>query len=201
MRTAILFLLATAAFADTYQFVGASCTVSGTVLNRLGHAIDMDPNTASAAILGGCAIIPSADFAAAKFTPEELKAYPTPATWVSAPPEFMAKITYVQNVFRFLMQGSGKPQPPVIVINPPSTGKPDHVHVDSEVPTGAVDGVNADFTLAADPLPGSVHFYRNGMRNKVSVDYNISGRIVTFVKLAIPQKGDELLVDYRKVAP
>jgi hypothetical protein len=71
--------------------------------------------------------------------------------------------------------------------------------VDSEVPTGAVDGVNVSFTLAFVPNPvGSLQVFRNGLRQKVTFDYNfMGGPTFTFLAVATPQPGDTLLVSYR----
>lgn len=69
--------------------------------------------------------------------------------------------------------------------------------VDSEVPTGTVNGVNAAFTLANTPTSGSLHLYKNGLRQKVTTDYTLSGTTVTFVAGNLPQTGDLLLADYR----
>ena len=69
---------------------------------------------------------------------------------------------------------------------------------DGETPGGAVDGVNAVFTLAATPNPaGSLLFYRNGLLMKNGVDYNLSGAQVTFVAGAVPQEDDILVASYR----
>lgn len=70
--------------------------------------------------------------------------------------------------------------------------------VDDETLTGTVDGTNAVFTLANVPNPASsLKVYRNGLRQKVGLDYNLNSATVTFVTLAIPQHGDILTADYR----
>lgn len=71
-----------------------------------------------------------------------------------------------------------------------------NMHVENEVPSGAVDGVNADFTLANTPITGSVKLYRNGAR-QIS-GFSIAGGTITFNAGNLPQTGDELLADYRK---
>lgn len=68
---------------------------------------------------------------------------------------------------------------------------------DSEVPSGTVDGSNAAFTLAHTPTAGSVHLYKNGLRQTPTTDYTISGDTITFVSDNKPQTGDLLLADYR----
>jgi hypothetical protein len=70
---------------------------------------------------------------------------------------------------------------------------------DNEVPSGLIDGVNAVFTLAHTPIPGSEHLFKNGIRMHPGVgnDYTISGATITFDASNVPQVGDILLVDYR----
>jgi len=67
-----------------------------------------------------------------------------------------------------------------------------------EVPTGDIDGVNDDFTLANTPVAGTLQVYVEGVRMKLTDDYTVSGAVITFVSGAIPETGDNLLVDYRK---
>jgi hypothetical protein len=70
--------------------------------------------------------------------------------------------------------------------------------VDSEVPSGAVDGTNLVFSITktASPL-ASVALYRNGLRLRASVDYSISGTTITFLTGLAPQPSDLLLCSYR----
>jgi len=72
--------------------------------------------------------------------------------------------------------------------------------VDSEVPSGTVNGTNPTFTLANTPTTGTVHLYRNGIRQKAGSgnDYQISAATITFETGNEPQTGDLLLADYRK---
>jgi hypothetical protein len=72
------------------------------------------------------------------------------------------------------------------------------IFVDSEVPSGTVNGTNAAFTLTNTPTSGSVHLHKNGLRQSPTTDYTISGGTITFVSGNIPQTGDVLLVDYRR---
>jgi hypothetical protein len=70
--------------------------------------------------------------------------------------------------------------------------------IDNETPAGIVDGSNVLFTLAATPAPvASLAVYRNGLLQKIDVDYTISSRNITFVAGAVPQPGDILLASYR----
>lgn len=68
---------------------------------------------------------------------------------------------------------------------------------DAEVPTGAINGVNVTFTLAASPSPSlSLALYRNGvLQEGGGVDYTLSSATITFV--AAPGSGDILLAFYR----
>ena len=70
--------------------------------------------------------------------------------------------------------------------------------VDQEVPTGAINGSNAVYTLSQAPSPAaSLQLYRNGVLMKLNVDFTLSGVTVTFGSLSIPQTGDLLLASYR----
>lgn len=70
--------------------------------------------------------------------------------------------------------------------------------VDSEVPGGTVDGVNAAFTLAAAPTPPtSLSLFRNGLLLRQSVDYNLSGTTVNILAASRPMSGDVLQAWYR----
>jgi hypothetical protein len=70
--------------------------------------------------------------------------------------------------------------------------------VDEDTPSGIVNGVNASFTLSGVPGPvSSLQLFRNGVLQKRGIDYNISGKLVTFLPLAIPKAGDLLLAYYR----
>lgn len=72
--------------------------------------------------------------------------------------------------------------------------------VDNEAPSGAINGVNADFTLANTPVAGTVRVFKNGIRQRSGAgnDYTIAGGTITFLAGNLPQTGDILLVDYRK---
>ncbi len=73
------------------------------------------------------------------------------------------------------------------------------VFVDSEIPTGTIDGINLIFTLAAAPIPPtSLHLYRNGLRQSALLDFTLSAATITFNPTAVPKAGDTLLADYRK---
>jgi hypothetical protein len=70
--------------------------------------------------------------------------------------------------------------------------------VDGDAPAGIVDGSNASFALAAAPEPASsLSVYRNGLLQKIGLDYTLSGRTIQFVPEAVPQPGDTLLASYR----
>jgi len=63
-----------------------------------------------------------------------------------------------------------------------------------ETPSGAVNGVNGTFTLAAIPDSGSEEVYLNGYLQTLGIDYTISGATITMI--TIPETGDYLRVSY-----
>ena len=70
--------------------------------------------------------------------------------------------------------------------------------VDNEVPSGTVDGSNTSFTLSQAPNPAaSLAVYRNGIRLRANLDYNLSAATIVFVPGQAPQAGDVLLCSYR----
>src|SRR5207245_7644761 len=73
---------------------------------------------------------------------------------------------------------------------------------DAEVPAGTVNGSNTAFTLASAPSPASsLALYRNGLLQRQSTDYQISGNAVTFFLASTPQTGDLLVASYRFANP
>ena len=84
----------------------------------------------------------------------------------------------------------------IIVGNLPGGGGSSQV--DSEIPTGDVDGVNAIFTLAFTYVPGTVKLYHNGLRLTPGGSYDYTETIGNTVTLNFaPEIGDSLLCDYR----
>lgn len=70
---------------------------------------------------------------------------------------------------------------------------------DGETPAGTINGVNPTFTLAAAPGPSaSLQVFRNGILQKSSVDYTVTGSTLTFLSGSVPQSGDTMQVWYRK---
>lgn len=70
-----------------------------------------------------------------------------------------------------------------------------------ETPTGTVNSINKDFTLSVAPVTGTLKLYLNGVRQKVTEDYTLSGSTITFV--IAPDLRDDgtyppMLADYRK---
>ncbi len=68
----------------------------------------------------------------------------------------------------------------------------------NEVPSGAIDGSNTDFTLANNPAPGTVEVYLNGILQAPGTgkDYTISGNTISFT--IAPEPGDVILCSYIK---
>jgi hypothetical protein len=69
---------------------------------------------------------------------------------------------------------------------------------DKEIPTGAINGSNATFTLANSPTSLSEHVYLNGTLQESGAgnDYTITGATITM--LTAPLTGEKLRVSYRK---
>jgi hypothetical protein len=67
--------------------------------------------------------------------------------------------------------------------------------IDGEVPSGLINGINKIFTLAQLPASGSLHLYKNGLRQRPTIDYTIVGQTITFV--IEPNVSSNLLADYR----
>lgn len=68
--------------------------------------------------------------------------------------------------------------------------------ITNEAPTGTINGVNDTFVLANSPVAGSVMLYRNGLRLKESLHYDISDDTITMASGNIPGTGEYLLADY-----
>ena len=66
-----------------------------------------------------------------------------------------------------------------------------------EIPSGAVNGSNTAFTLAATPVVGSEQVFLNGLLQEPGAgnDYTISGAAITY--LTAPASTDRLRVNYR----
>jgi hypothetical protein len=63
-----------------------------------------------------------------------------------------------------------------------------------DVPAGLVNGTNSTFTVAYPPVPAaSLKLFKNGVYQKNSLDFTLSGRTITFTPVAIPQAGDTLI--------
>lgn len=73
-------------------------------------------------------------------------------------------------------------------------GGGDTSYVQNETPSGLVDSSNDEFTLSSSPMADSLQLYLNGVRQKVTDDYTISGTTVTFV--TPPTTGDKITADY-----
>ncbi|HMD72150.1 MAG TPA: hypothetical protein VKF41_12435 [Bryobacteraceae bacterium] len=70
--------------------------------------------------------------------------------------------------------------------------------MDGDTLSGLVDGTNTTFGLTAAPTPStSLAVYRNGVLQKATQDYTLSGSTVTFLTASTPQPGDTLLASYR----
>jgi hypothetical protein len=68
---------------------------------------------------------------------------------------------------------------------------------DAEVPSGTINGTNSAFTLNHTPAGSSLQLTRNGLIQKLGIDYTISGATITFLTVAIPGTGETLQAWYR----
>lgn len=83
-------------------------------------------------------------------------------------------------------------------VNTLTTSGSSAVFVDSQSPSGAIDGNNTVFNLASSPSPvSSLALYRNGLLQASGVDYTLSGAVVTFLSGSTPKPSDVLQVFYR----
>lgn len=70
--------------------------------------------------------------------------------------------------------------------------------VDTETPTGTINGTNVSFTLSQAPNPiASLALFRNGIRLTSGVDYTVSNNSITFGAEYVPQTGDIVMCSYR----
>lgn len=69
---------------------------------------------------------------------------------------------------------------------------------DLETPSGVVNGLATTFQISQPPNPlTSLHLFRNGILQKVGIDFTISGSQITFINGVVPQAGDVLAATYR----
>src|SRR5205807_4987226 len=60
--------------------------------------------------------------------------------------------------------------------------------IDGDALSGLVDGANTSFGLSTAPDPAtSLALYRNGILQKSTVDYSLTGTTIQFVAASIPQ--------------
>ena len=67
--------------------------------------------------------------------------------------------------------------------------------IDDETPTGTIDGANTIFVISKSPVAGSVKVFRGGARQRITEDYTLSNRTITFT--IAPVTGEIILADYR----
>lgn len=100
-----------------------------------------------------------------------------------------------------LFAGASIPQPGDVVLASYRTEEAltaTYGFVDGESPAETPNGSNVNFTLSQSPSPaGSLMLYRNGVLQQRDLDYTLTGNVITFSMLAIPQTGDILQASYR----
>ena len=83
-------------------------------------------------------------------------------------------------------------------VNTLSASGSNAVFVDAAIPGGTMNGVNTAFTLASAPAPTtSLTLFRNGILQRVGIDFTLSGSAITFAAGSIPQSGDYVRAYYR----
>ena len=61
-----------------------------------------------------------------------------------------------------------------------------------------MNGTNTAFTLATPPAPTtSLTLFRNGILQRVGIDFTLSGGAITFLAGSVPQSGDYVRAYYR----
>lgn len=111
-------------------------------------------------------------------------------------PEFQIDAKHIKNLpsqVQYVGRGNGGLETYEVVSIVNNTIK----FADDETPTGDIDGVNTDFVLANTPKDGSVKVYVNGSRMRITEDYTISDKTISF--LIPPPSGSIILTDYRYV--
>lgn len=68
-------------------------------------------------------------------------------------------------------------------------------HIDKEKPNGVIDGVNNNFILNNNPIPGSEHIYLNGLLQDDEDDYQIEYNTIIFNEP--PSIGMKIKCSYR----
>lgn len=66
----------------------------------------------------------------------------------------------------------------------------------NEIPGGAVDGVNADFTTVQPYVAGSLAVYAGGLLQRAGVDYEESGSHAFVFLGTLPRLNDSVAVNY-----
>jgi len=70
-----------------------------------------------------------------------------------------------------------------------------------DIPTGTLNGTNPTFGLSQTPNSGLINLYRNGIKQRNTVDYTLTGTTITFLGVpgptgAIPNANDVIEADY-----
>ena len=70
-----------------------------------------------------------------------------------------------------------------------------HKFIDDETPSGTKDGANTVFVLVKTPIAGSLKVFINGQRMRITEDYTLSNKTITFN--TAPLSNFIILCDYR----
>ncbi len=106
--------------------------------------------------------------------------------------------TLSSNVITFVMGATPQPNDVLAAFYRLNVSIPGVGFIDQETPTGAINGVNAVYSLSQSPSPSaSLAVFRNGLRMSSGIDYTLSGAVVTFITGLMPQSTDTLRCSYR----
>lgn len=98
------------------------------------------------------------------------------------------KLTIIEDLKKEIEELKDRP-----VGRTPFGGSVVHKFIDDETPSGTQDGSNKAFLLSKAPI--GLKLYRGGARQRITEDYTLSGKTVTF--LVAPVVGEILLADYK----
>jgi hypothetical protein len=107
---------------STYRFCGSLTEAGELRLTKFGQAVELSDELASLIVLGGGSILPSADFAKAAFTEQELSLYSNTASHSEGNRAFQAKKKIVMTACHELRTRleAGEPLKPTPQIDMPA---------------------------------------------------------------------------------
>lgn len=191
-----------AGLSNTVTGLGNTVTTMGATVSSLSSQVDaITAGTTTADFADSETPAGTLDGTNAIFT---LGAIPTPAASLQLFRNGLAQMSGIDfslagNVITFLNNNVPKPSDILQAFYRTIGTGQTATFSDAEVPSGAVNGTNASFTLAATPNPPlSLRLFKNGLLLQQNGDYTLSGATITFTTpIVIPQPGDSIVAYYR----